>query len=100
MEVTAVTQADTNRQGAGEGHRVMKRTIVPNVDAQKTLYPSRELLGSEKHYCPNASLRTSAVPTQYVFGDNRQTDLTVGNQCEGNTYRTLSQTELWTQQKS
>lgn len=37
MEVTAVTQADTNRQGAGEGRRVMKRTVVPHGDARELL---------------------------------------------------------------
>lgn len=50
MEVTAVTQADTNRPGAGEGHSVEKRTIGPDVNAQKTVRPWRRGLGFEKHH--------------------------------------------------
>lgn len=51
MEVTAVTQADTNRLGAGEGHSVTKRTIGPDVNAQMTWCPSRRgRLGSETHH--------------------------------------------------
>lgn len=63
VEVTAVTQADTNRQGAGEGHRVMKRTILPHADAQKP-------------WCPSRVLKSIAVPTRAAV--NSATDIRTG----------------------
>lgn len=92
--VTAVTLADTNSPGAGEGHSVMKRTIVPADNAQTTSGPVRDLLGSEKHHCPNAC--TSLLCRHNTCLETvSQADLTVGNQHECKTASTLA----WTEQK-